>query len=97
MKTPEPFLIVFIIPVVFRDVTGAVVQEYAVGDVVTASSQTQSYYVTTMGGIYFNEARPLDDEEPVTYAHVNSDDSTRFQQYAGDALPPWAVRVRLAE
>lgn len=55
----NPFLIEFTKPVIFRDNTGTIVKEYAVGERVTATAKSEHYYVTGMGGIYFHEAKEV--------------------------------------
>lgn len=42
--------------VVFRDANGTLLVKYRVGDTVFASAKGAHYYVTPMGGIWFNEA-----------------------------------------
>jgi hypothetical protein len=52
-----PFHIKITEKVVFRDRTGTVLQTYEVGDIVQATKDTGTYFVTTMGGIYHHEAQ----------------------------------------
>lgn len=42
--------------VIFKDNTGTILKTYEVGDVLTATAKGSHYYVTPMGGIYFDEA-----------------------------------------
>jgi hypothetical protein len=84
------FNIVITHPVFFKDNTGTVVKTYIAGDVVKASADT--YFVTSMGGIYHDEARRVGPEEMLTYEHLGGN---RFRQYAKDALPVWATVVRV--
>lgn len=94
-KAPIPFLIVFTKQVTFRDSEGTIIRDFSVGDVVSATADTGTYFVTTMGGIYHEEARIVNALELVTYGHCNGDGTVRFRQYAKDAMPPWAVNFRL--
>lgn len=96
MNTPPTYFpITFTSKVVFKNDRGERVKTYEVGDVISASFYTGTYFVTPMGGIYNDEARRVDGEEQVTYGHKNGDSGIRFRQYAKDALPAWAVDVRL--
>lgn len=45
--------------VVFKDCTGTVTKIYEVGDTEEFFSKTSTYYITGMGGIYFNEAEEV--------------------------------------
>jgi hypothetical protein len=42
--------------VVFKDQSGTVLRVFEVGDTFDATTATESYWVTSMGGIYFDEA-----------------------------------------
>lgn len=46
----------FIKNVTFKDASGDVVAFYPIGAVIEASAKTGTYFVTPMGGIYFDEA-----------------------------------------
>lgn len=50
------FKIRFTKRVTFKDQSGSVLRIYEVGDTCDAFSVTETYWVTTMGGIYFDEA-----------------------------------------
>jgi hypothetical protein len=94
-KQPTPFLIAFVQPVAFHDMGGNLTKRFETGDVIHATADTGTHYVTTMGGIYHDEARRVDGEELITYAHQNGDGKIRFRQHAKDTLPPWAVDFKL--
>lgn len=96
-KEPIPFLIVITDLVTFKDRTGTVLKQYQVGAVVEATADTGSYFVTSMGGIYHNEARRLNGMELITYAHQNGDGKVRFRQYVKDQIPAWATDLRIDE
>lgn len=57
----KPFQIEIIKEVVFRDGNGTELVRYRVGDRIRATAKHTHYFVTGMGGIYFNEAREVDD------------------------------------
>jgi hypothetical protein len=97
MHTPTPFLITFTKPVVFKDRANTITHSYEPGDVIQATAKVSLHYVTAVGGIYDDEARPLHPDELVTYAHVNGDEdcNPRFRQYAKDPLPAWATSIKL--
>ena len=92
---PTPFLITFTKDVTFKDRMDNVLREFKVGDVTEATADTGSYFVTTMGGIYHDEARGVNGLELITYRHMNGDDNIRFRQYAKDVTPPWARDFRM--
>ena len=94
-KSPTPFLIVITEKVTFKDRTGTVLKVYEVGDVIYATAELNHCYATTMGGIFFTEARKVEGEELITYAHQNGDGTVRFRQYAKDTMPPWSVEHKL--
>ena len=50
----------FVIRVVFSDRDGNVLKVYEVGDQIEYSSKNEFYWVTPMGGIYFNEAKEVE-------------------------------------
>ena len=56
MSTPTVFQIRIIKQVKFSDCCGQVCKTYEVGDVLEATADTGHYFVTTMGGIYYEEA-----------------------------------------
>jgi len=45
--------------VTFKDRSGAVVAFYPVGAIIEASGKTSTYFITPMGGIYFDEAEEV--------------------------------------
>ncbi len=95
-RAPIPLLIVITKQVTFRDGEGAIIRDFSVGDVVTATADTGHYFVTSMGGIYHDEARIVNALELITYTHSSApDDKVRFRQYAKDPIPPWAANFRL--
>ena len=49
--------------VTFRNRYGDVLAEHEVGAVIEASAKGTHYYVTPMGGIYFDEAREIENEQ----------------------------------
>lgn len=49
----------FIKRVVFSDQNGTIVKVYEIGDVVEYTAKADHYFVTSMGGIYFDEAKEL--------------------------------------
>jgi hypothetical protein len=51
----------FIKQVVFKDMHGTVLKTYNIGDVVEYTAKAGHYWVTGMGGIYFNEAVEIPD------------------------------------
>lgn len=53
----------FIKRVIFTDMNGAVRKIYEIGDTETFHGKTNHYFITGMGGIYFDEA-----EEVVDYS-----------------------------
>ena len=53
---PEVFKIRATKRIVFRNQGGAEVKVYEIGDLIDATHATETYWVTTMGGIYFDEA-----------------------------------------
>lgn len=56
---PELFDIRFTKQVVFKDQNKNVVKTYEVGDTCKASGCTETYFITSMGGIYFDEAEAV--------------------------------------
>lgn len=97
MNQTTPFLIVITKPLTFRDSMGTVIRTFEKGDVLKATANLETYFVTTLGSIYHDEARCVNALEQVTYSHISGDSSIRFQQYAKDPVPPWAVELRLTE
>jgi hypothetical protein len=96
MNKTTPFLIAFTQPVIFRDRTGTVLKTYEIGDVVPATADNGSHFETAMGGIYHTEARKVDGEELITYAHANGGSyKYRFRQFVKDPLPAWACDFKL--
>lgn len=55
-------IIEFTKQVVFKDCEGTVLKVYEIGDRVTATAKAPHYFVTGMGGIYFDEARLVEGE-----------------------------------
>lgn len=56
-KPIETFPIRITQTVTFRDQSGTIVKQYQVGDIVQATHASErGYYVTSMGGIWFEEA-----------------------------------------
>ncbi len=47
--------------VVFRDMEGAVLKTFSVGDRIEALGETHHYWITSMGGIYFDEAKEAEE------------------------------------
>lgn len=92
-KEPIYFLIAITELVTFKDRTGTILKEYRVGDVIEATADTGSYFVTSMGGIYHTEARRLNGMELITYAQEGG--TSRFRQYVKDPLPVWAIDLRI--
>ena len=89
----ERFYIVFTKAVTFRDSEGTIIRTYEVGDVVTATADTGTYFVTSTGGIHHDEARLVNGLELITY--TNTDPNVRFRQYAKDTVPAWANDLQL--
>ena len=54
-------MIEFTTQVIFRDLNRTVLKIYNVGDVIpfTAKNNKAGYWITSMGGIWFDEAREL--------------------------------------
>lgn len=94
-KAPTPFLIVITKQIDFKDRQGNILKGYRVGDVLEATADTGDYFVTSMGGIYHDEARIVNGLELITYAHQNGDGNIRFRQYAKDAIPVWATDLQI--
>lgn len=94
-KAPTPFLIVFTQDVTFKDRMDNVIREFKVGDITDATADNGTYFVTSMGGVYKEEARVVNGLELITYRHMNGEDNIRFRQYAKDAAPPWARDFRI--
>lgn len=46
----------FIKQVKFCDCNGVVLRVFEIGDEIAASAKSESYFITAMGGIYFDEA-----------------------------------------
>jgi hypothetical protein len=57
-------LIRFTQRVVFKDCTGTVTKVYEVGDTEEFFGKTSTYYITSMGGIYFDEAEEVSASNP---------------------------------
>lgn len=89
----QPILIVFTKQVTFRDSEGAILRDFSVGDVVSAHD-VGAYFITSMGGVYYEEARPLNGLELISYSNTG-DETVRFRQYARDTIPPWATNLRI--
>jgi hypothetical protein len=51
-----PIKIQFVKEVTFRDRSGKLIKMYNAGDVIDATADTGSYFVTSIGGIYYDEA-----------------------------------------
>jgi hypothetical protein len=94
---PTTFSIAFTERVVFKDRMDNVLKVYEAGDVVKATADTGSYFVTSMGGIYHSEARRIGPEELITYEHIAGNGQSLFRQYAKDAVPAWGTNIRLEE
>jgi hypothetical protein len=45
--------------VTFRDCEGGILAFFPVGAVMTSTGKTETYFVTTWGGIYFDEAEEI--------------------------------------
>ena len=45
--------------VVFRDMLGVALKVYEVGDEIEYFTKTDTYFVTSMGGVYFDEAEEV--------------------------------------
>lgn len=54
------FQIRIVHPIVFRDQSGNALRTINAGEVLEATADTGHYYVTTMGGIYYDEAEVVD-------------------------------------
>lgn len=54
----------FIKEVIFKDMFGNVLRVYNIGDKVQYTAKSECYWVTTMGGIYFDEAKELENVQP---------------------------------
>jgi hypothetical protein len=48
--------------VVFSDRDGNVLKVYEVGDKVDYTTKSDNYWITSMGGIYFDEAKELEND-----------------------------------
>lgn len=48
--------------VIFKDMHGTVLKTYSVGDQVICTAKTGHYWITPMGGIYFDEAKEIPNE-----------------------------------
>lgn len=48
--------IIFKKEVVFTDMNDSVIKTYRIGDVVDYTAKTETYFITSTGGIYFDEA-----------------------------------------
>lgn len=93
-NAPTPFLIVFTKQVTFRSSEGAILADFMPGDIIKATTDTGAYFITTMGGIYHDEARTLNALELISYSNMG-DESVRFRQYAKDEVPAWATNIRI--
>ena len=51
--------IIFTKQVVFRDRNRTVLKVYEIGDTVEYTAKTDTYYITSMGGIWFEEAQEM--------------------------------------
>lgn len=45
--------------IVYKDQSGAEIKVYEIGDLIDATGATQTYWITAMGGIYFDEAEAV--------------------------------------
>lgn len=45
--------------VIFKDMHGTILKVYAVGDQVDYTAKAGHYWITSMGGIYFDEAKEI--------------------------------------
>ena len=64
MKNTEPFQIVFLHEVVFKDIKGTCLKAYQPGDITEATYEHPDlgYFVTAMGGIWKEEAMRVSPE-----------------------------------
>lgn len=62
-KPIEYFDIRFTKRVEFRDQNRTLVKAYDVGDTCRASGCTETYFITPMGGIYFDEAEAVENRD----------------------------------
>jgi hypothetical protein len=60
---PEYFEIRFTRRAVFKNQAGKIVKVFEIGDTYRASGCTETYFITPMGGIYFDEAEPVDERK----------------------------------
>lgn len=51
----------FIKKVVFRDQCGGVIKSFDEGDQIEFSYKTENYWITSLGGIYFDEAEEIEE------------------------------------
>ena len=62
-KDPVRFKILFTRDVTFRDCTGAITHEFKIGDSIEATHEIRGngggYFVTAVGGIYYDEAKRI--------------------------------------
>jgi hypothetical protein len=56
---PKPFKIRITRTVVFTDLNKKILQVFEAGDILVATKKTSDYYITSMGGIYFDEAEEI--------------------------------------
>jgi hypothetical protein len=51
--------------VVFKDMHGTVLKTYSVGDQVDYTAKAGHYWITSVGGIYFDEAKEVTNEKQI--------------------------------
>jgi hypothetical protein len=56
------FQIRIIYPIVFRDQSGNALRTINAGEVLEATADTGHYYVTSIGGIYYDEAEIVNEQ-----------------------------------
>jgi hypothetical protein len=92
-QTNTPFLIAFTKQVTFRNSEGVIIGDFSVGDIITATHDTGTHFLTLHGGVSHEEARVVNGLELITYLNPGTTD--RFRQYAKDRVPSWATDIRV--
>lgn len=54
----------FIKEVIFKDMFGTILRVYNIGDRIQYTAKSKHYWITAMGGIYFDEAKEVDNVQP---------------------------------
>ena len=55
----------FIKEVTFKDMHGIILKVYNAGDRVSYTAKAANYWITPMGGIYFDEALEVNNVQPI--------------------------------